>query len=134
MKSSQIVLLNFFKQLIKFSLVGLLNTLITLSTIFILINVLNLNYIISNIIGYVLGFTNSFILNKKWTFKSKGSAKIEIILFFILFIICYLLQLISLILLKELIKVSVEKAQLIAMIIYTTINFLGSKYFVYTKA
>lgn len=52
----------------KFCLVGGSNTLITLLTFYMLNTVLNIDYMLSSIVGYCLGMLNSFILNKKWTF------------------------------------------------------------------
>lgn len=52
----------------KFCLVGGSNTLITLLTFYILNTILNVNYILSSMLGYCLGMMNSFILNKRWTF------------------------------------------------------------------
>nr|MDA3813354.1 GtrA family protein [Candidatus Cloacimonadota bacterium] len=101
---------------------------ITISIIFIFMKLLNVSYILSNSIGYLFGFINSFTLNKIWTFKSKKSIKRESSYFILIFIICYSIQLIILILLKEKLLVKPQYAQIIAMGFYTLINFMGNKY------
>ena len=116
------------KQFIKYGLVGVLNTLITLSIIFVFMKLLNVSYILSNAVGYLFGFINSFILNKIWTFKSKKSIGRESFFFVLIFVICYLLQLALLVILKEKLQIKPEYAQIIAMGFYTVINFLGNKY------
>ena len=116
------------RQFIKFGLVGVLNTIITLSIIFVFMKLFNVSYILSNVIGYLFGFINSFILNKIWTFKSKKSIGSESFFFVLIFIICYFIQLAFLIILKEKLLVKPEYAQIISMIFYSIINFTGNKF------
>lgn len=116
------------RQLIKYGLVGVLNTIITISIIFVFMKLLNVSYILSNAVGYLFGFVNSFILNKIWTFKSKKSIGRESFFFVLIFVICYLFQLLLLVILKEKLQIKPEYAQIIAMGFYTVINFLGNKY------
>lgn len=59
-------------QFIKFSLVGVSNTLISLISYTILVR-LGLYYVIANVLAYGIGMLNSYILNKLWVFKSKKS-------------------------------------------------------------
>ena len=116
------------RQFIKYGLVGVLNTILTISIIFIFMKLLNASYIISNAVGYLFGFINSFILNKIWTFKSKKSIGKESFYFILIFIICYSFQLVFLVILKEKLLVNPEYAQIIAMVFYTIINFTGNKF------
>lgn len=123
----------FIKQFFKFGLVGILNTLITLAVIFLLMHFSPASYVIANAAGYILGFINSFILNKTWTFKSKGPVGKESIGFIIVFAVTYGIQLGVLVYLKENLKVDAHWAQVIAMVFYTGINFLGNKLFTFRK-
>lgn len=115
-------------QLLKYGIVGVANTIVTLASIFILMNLLGVAYVVSNAIGYILGFTNSFILNKLWTFKSRGSVGREGILFIIIFLVCYGVQLACLIFLKEVAHIRINVATLMAMVVYTVLNFTGNKF------
>jgi len=124
---------NFLYQFLKFGIVGILNTLITLICIFILMKIFKVSYIISNIIGYAWGLINSFILNKIWTFKSKGDTKKESILFILVYLITYILQLGLLILLKEVIHINADIAQIIGMIFYTITGFILNKFITFNK-
>lgn len=123
-----------FDQLFKYSLVGILNTLIGLSVIYFLFNVLKFNYIVSNIIGYGFGLVNSFIWNKKWTFKSSRSYSKEIIPFLIVFGISYLANLITVVLSVETFKVYPNSAQIIGIFAYSTTNFLINKFWTFSKS
>jgi len=121
-------LLKTISQFIKFGIVGLINTLITLTTIFILSNYLNVYYIYSNFIGYLLGFINSFIMNKFWTFRSYGNLYKESVLFLIVFLVCYLIQLSFLYYLHGIKQLNENLSQIISMIVYTLANFLLNKF------
>jgi len=118
----------FLIQFFKFGIVGILNTGLTAGTIFLFMNVFHIWYITSNVAGYVIGFGNSYIVNKLWTFKSKGSVKEQSVRFLLVFGACYALQLGLTVLLKEHFKVDANWAQAIAMAFYMVINFFGHKY------
>lgn len=117
-----------FRQFIKYGLVGISNTLITLAVIFIFMKLLNVSYIISNAIGFLFGFINSFILNRIWTFKSKKSIGRESLFYIMIFSISYILQLMLLVILKEKLQMEPEYAQIIAILFYSILNFSGNKY------
>lgn len=55
-------------KIIKFFIVGGVNTFITLILFYTLNKIIGVNYIFSTVIGYLAGMVNSYILNKKWTF------------------------------------------------------------------
>ncbi|MDE6134268.1 MAG: GtrA family protein, partial [Muribaculaceae bacterium] len=80
-------------QFIKYCIVGVLNTLVTLGVIYLCKDFLGMNPYVSNAMGYVCGVINSFLCNKSWVFHSKGSYRREAVKFVIGFLVCYLLQL-----------------------------------------
>jgi len=116
------------KKFIKFLAVGVANTIIGLSIIFALYNLLHFDYRLANVIGYAIAFINSFILNKFWTFKSQKKFHKELPAFLLVFIICYLINLLCVIILVEAIRFDKNLAQLVGMIVYTGLNFIGNKY------
>jgi hypothetical protein len=87
--------MNHTKQIefLKFIIVGMINTMVTLVVIFTTKSLLGLNPYLSNALGYVAGLTNSFIWNKAWVFRSKGSTGAEAMKFLAGFAVCYSLQL-----------------------------------------
>ncbi len=117
-----------YKEFIKFLFTGVINTVITLVVIFLMYYIFNIHYIISNVIGYVLGFINSFFMNKFWTFRSKGKILRELIMFFKIFFICYLVQLGFLYYFSEKLHIKKDLSQIFSMIIYTIANFILNKY------
>lgn len=63
------------KYLSRFSLIGVLNTLVDFCVFTICESLFGIHYTISQILGYSFGIINSFIFNKKWTFRDKTSNK-----------------------------------------------------------
>ncbi|MCX2827235.1 GtrA family protein [Bacillus pseudomycoides] len=66
------------KKFLKFSLIGVLNTLITIISYIFLIKI-GMNYLIANCFAYLVGVANSYYWNKNWVFESKN---IDLSLFF----------------------------------------------------
>lgn len=80
-------------QFIKYCLVGVLNTLVTLGVIYLCKSLLGWNLYVSNALGYICGVTNSFLCNRSWVFHSRGSYCREAMKFISGFLLCYGLQL-----------------------------------------
>jgi len=58
-----------FVQFMKFALVGVSNTLITLLVYTFLLKVVGMWYLAASAIGFIAGATNGFLLNRRWTFR-----------------------------------------------------------------
>ncbi len=78
---------------IKYNLIGVINTLITLIVVWILHQQFDWNLEISNFLGFVVGGVNSYIVNRLWNFKSTNEKRSEMIRFLVIFIFAYLLNL-----------------------------------------
>ena len=127
-------------QLLKYGLIGVMNTLITLVVFYLMNTWLGLPYGISNVAGYVLGVINSFVWNRTWVFKAKGNIKREAVTFVVGFLLCLSLQLIvSWILLEgvgmkditvdwlPMKKPGQNIVMLIAMVVYTIANYFYNR-------
>ena len=62
------------EKLLKFGLVGIFNTLITIISFWILLK-FGMNYLIANTIAYLIGVANSYYWNKNWVFKPNNKAR-----------------------------------------------------------
>lgn len=132
-------------QFFKFCLVGAMNTLVTLCTIFICKSLLGVNEYIANALGYVLGVINSFLWNKQWVFHSNGRLGREAMTFTIGFVICYSLQLLTVVSLNTSSFGDLEVdtgiivisgygfATLIGCGVYTLTNFLYNRLITFKK-
>ena len=120
------------KQAIKYGVVGVINTLITAVVIWVMMKLLGCSDVVSNVVGYIAGVLNSFIWNKKWTFKSSEKWIGSAIRFGVVFGICYLLQLGLLVfVLNPYLAIDPYYNQLIAMAFYTAINFVMNKFYTF---
>ncbi|MCC8037840.1 MAG: GtrA family protein [Bacteroidales bacterium] len=79
-------------QFVKYALVGVLNTLVTLLVIFVCKSLLHVPLMGANAIGYGAGVINSFIWNKTWVFRSDKDFRREALKFLGGFALCYALQ------------------------------------------
>lgn len=80
---------------VKYCLVGVMNTLVTLGVIFACKALLGWDLYLSNALGYVAGVVNSFVWNKTWVFRSQGRYAREAVVFLVGFGLCYGLQLLA---------------------------------------
>ena len=117
-----------YKQVVKFGLVGAINTVFTLALILLLEKIMGLSYLIVNPISYLLPTISSFYFNKKWTFRSKGKVHREGFFFFAVIGVAWLFQYCFLFLVVEQFGIDSFVAQVAGMIIFTGINFLGQKF------
>ena len=123
----------FLTQAMKFGLVGLLNTGLALGIIYFLAYGVGLPYVVANGVGYVIAFVQSFLLNRAWTFKAGAAASMErhFAGFVLVSLVSYVCQLGALLAIHAVFSVSEGIAQLPAMVVYTGINFLGNRMFVF---
>ncbi len=56
-------------QFVKFGIVGVSNTLLTLAVYTVLLKVFGVWYLAASAIGFAVGATNGFLLNRRWTFR-----------------------------------------------------------------
>lgn len=110
--------------LIRYLLVGILNTIICLSIIFICFDLVNLNYQLSYLIGFICGTINSFIINRTFTFKSNSNWRNEIILFLVTIFVCYLISHIFLIVLIEKMFLNQYFSFVLSTSLYTISSFV----------
>lgn len=118
-------------QLIKYGIVGALNTLITLLVILAL-TTLDINPYLSNAIGFGVGLLNSYLLNSRFTFNKKSSAG-SITKFGTAFSIAYALNLVALYYLVQLQIEPIIIAQFVAMASYNAAFFVLMKTWVFSR-
>lgn len=108
---------------------GALNTVAGFAVIFALM-ALNFSPFIANIGGYLAGFILGFVVSKKFVFRSNGHFVGESIRYLIAFLICFVLNLLTLKL--ALTQVTALLAQLLAAVVYTGTMYLFTRYFVFS--
>jgi len=120
--------------IIKYGMVGIINTLITGIIMFALMNIFSISLRISNVVGYIAGFINSFILNKLWTFKGvKSSTLTQFLRFTGVFAVCFLLQHGLVLVLAEKLLIDKNISAIAGMVFYTGISYVFNKLFTFKK-
>lgn len=130
----------FDKTMIKFLIVGVINTLFGSAIMFGAYNILNLSYWVSSALNYILAGILSYILNKHFTFRSEAKGIKPIIKFIINALICYAVgygiakPLVALTLSGTSQRIQENGAMLVGMCIYTALNYLGQRFFAFRDA
>ena len=121
-------------KLIKFCLVGGVNTGISMLVFVILVKFGRLGPEIASLISYCAGLLNSYLLNKFWTFRSgEQTSALLIIKFIVVNIIALGVNLLIIALCFRICQLNEYLSQLIALIFSTLINFIGNRYLVFSK-
>lgn len=130
------LLIKKYKRLIRFSIVGLINTIVDF-TIFIFLNkFFGLYFIFSQILGYAGGVINSFILNKIWTFKDKGineKTPKQFAKFMIINLVSLSSTLIGMNIFVNYLNISVVVSKIMVTFISQIINYMGYKLCVFNS-
>lgn len=118
---------------ITFCLIGGINTLIHIVTLYSLVEFANFYYILASFIGFILAVTNSFILNTIFTFKQKLNyqTKKRYSKFFTISASSAIINLSLLYLITEYLGIYYLISQLIATLFSLTINFIANKKWTY---
>ncbi len=122
---------------IKYNLIGIVNTLITLCVVWFLYELLGWNLELSNFLGFVAGGINSYWMNRCLNFKSRNQKGKEIFRFLLVFICAYLVNLFVLETLKNALPSAGDLlsagflANVLANIAYIVVSFLLYRYFVF---
>ncbi|RYF28397.1 MAG: GtrA family protein [Comamonadaceae bacterium] len=122
------------KQLLRFAMVGVLNTALGYAVIFGCMYLLGIGAVVSNVLGYAVGLVVSYSLNRSFTFRSSGARRAEMIRFVAIFLLAYLANLGVLVLLIRRVGWHEGVAQVIAGVVYFGLSFVLNKYYVFGGA
>lgn len=123
--------------LIRFGMVGVLNTLVGTTIMFVLYNKMHCTYWQSSSANYFFGSILSFFLNKHFTFRSKGRSLGEIVRFVVNIAVCYSIAygvakpLMLHLLEGYSVQVRENVAMLVGMVFFVGLNYLGQRFFTF---
>lgn len=120
-------------RIFRFSVIGTLNALITALVVGVLMHYAGEDYMIANVIAYIIAQIHNFIWAKYWIFPLQGDTKKNNIWHQILFFVCafavaYSAQFLFLLLLVEVFCCNEYLAQFLGLFVYGTVNFISNKY------
>ncbi len=125
------------RKLLKFILVGILNTLVGTAIMFGLYNLAGCSYWVSSAANYIIGSILSYVLNKTFTFRHQGQVTQSLMRFAGNIVLCYLLAYgiakpaVRFLLDNQSQRAQENLAMLAGMILFTGFNYLGQRYFVF---
>ena len=120
-------------KLIRFSIVGVGNTLINWS-IFLILNAFGVYYIISNIIAYIIATINSYIWNSLWVFKYGQGLNINTsVRFFILNLVGLTVNTTIMYILVDILNFNKFIALVIASVLVVMMNYTINKLWVFKE-
>lgn len=127
------------KKLLKFIIVGCINTVVGSCIMFGLYNLAACSYWVSSVANYVLTSILSYFLNKYFTFQNKERSWRQVMRFIINIAVCYLLAYgiakpaVMFILSGAGQKVQENVAMFTGMCLFTGFNYLGQRLFAFKE-
>ncbi|SKA95179.1 Putative flippase GtrA (transmembrane translocase of bactoprenol-linked glucose) [Caloramator quimbayensis] len=121
-----------YKKIFRFSLVGVINTLVDFA-FFSILNGFTINKMLCQFAGYSMGTVNSFIMNKLWTFEDRKKFKIkaQIIKFAVVNIVSLLISMFFINFFYSILGINVYVSKVLVTLITQLINFAGYRYWVF---
>lgn len=122
---------------LKFILVGVVNTVVGTTIMFVFYNVFHLSYWISSASNYFFGSIVSYFLNKHFTFGYHEKGWWSMVRFTVNILCCYLLAyglakpLIKWILTDCSVTVQENVSMLLGMCLFVVFNYLGQRFFAF---
>lgn len=127
----------FDQKLLKFLLVGVVNTLVGTAIMFGLYNLAHCSYWVSSAANYILTSILSFFLNKYFTFQNQERSAAQVWRFALNIAVCYGLAygiakpLCLRLLNNATISVRDNVSMLVGMCLFTGLNYLGQRFFAF---
>src|ERR1700730_10634557 len=116
--------------LLKFGMIGLLNTGIDFA-VFTILTLWDVPLLIAQCISYTCGVLNSFIMNRTWTFQQRGQYSGQLIKFIAVNLLTLLITYGLLLLFNRYVGWSMLFSKLIATGMSLIVNFAGSRLWVF---
>ncbi|MDO4163891.1 MAG: GtrA family protein [Bacteroides sp.] len=116
-------------RIFRFAIIGTLNALITAAVVWIMMDELGINYMLSNVVAYVVAQTHNFLWSKYWIFptEKKSNTWRQVLLFSIAFGMAYGAQFLFLVALVEGLNCNEYLAQFLGLFVYGGVNFMMNK-------
>ena len=123
-----------YKEIINYLIFGVLTTLISIVTYAIFTKVFHIDYLISNVLSWIIAVLFAYITNKIYVFESKSKKNIkEITSFFFFRVVSLIIEMIILYIFVDILHVDDLVTKIIAQIIVIVSNYVFSKVFVFNK-
>lgn len=115
---------------VKYGLIGIINTCVGYGITFYLFYI-DILPELANFIGYLIGFFISYLLNKKFNFKSTKKHREDLPKFLISMGSAYIINLIVLFIAFRVFEINVYASQIISGLFYILVGYFMSKFWVF---
>ena len=123
-----------YKEIINYLIFGGLTTLISIVTYALFAKVFHIDYLISNVLSWILAVLFAYITNKIFVFESKSKKNIkEITSFFFFRIVSLIMEMIILYVFVDMLHIDDLVTKIVAQVIVIVSNYIFSKVFVFKK-
>lgn len=125
--------------MLRFIIVGVINTLVGTAIMFTAYNVLHFSYWVSSALNYILASILSYFLNKYFTFRSREKGIKVVLKFALNIVVCYLIAYgIAKPLAAWALKgmgqtIQDNGAMLVGMCLFVAVNYFGQRFFAFKK-
>lgn len=127
-----------YKEFILYIVFGILTTVVSISSYYICSEILNIHYLVSNIISWVLSVIFAYFTNRVWVFESKSKYISDILKEMFTFVNCRLLSgvidMATMFVLVEAMHVNDMYAKIFTQFIVVILNYVLSKLIVFKKS
>ncbi len=123
-----------YKEIINYLIFGGLTTLISIITYALFAKVFHIDYLISNVLSWIIAVLFAYITNKIFVFESKSKKNIkEITSFFFFRVVSLIMEMVILYVFVDMLHIDDLVTKIIAQVIVIVSNYVFSKLFVFKK-
>jgi len=123
-----------YKSIIKFGIVGCINTGVDFITFTLLLSMFGIDKLACQVGGYSMGIINSFVLNKLWTFndkKERTNTAAQFVKFVVTNMISLGISLVGLNILSNKLYINVYVSKIIVTLFLQVFNYVVYKMFIF---
>lgn len=123
-----------YEEIINYLIVGGMTTLVSIGVYALCTKCFSINYMISNVVSWIISVLFAYITNRIFVFKSKSqNIVLEIYQFFKYRIFSFLIEIFLMYVFVELFNIDDMISKVIVQIIVIVLNYVFSKLFVFKK-
>ena len=120
------------RPLFRFILVAIGNTCTLMIVIYLLKNI-GIGDVVANFSAYIVAISQSFVLNRNWTFLHKGKISIAILKYVIVIVVAYLMNLSVLLIALETSEINSYISHGLGALAYGAVAFFGMRNVVFSN-
>lgn len=123
-----------YEEIINYLIVGGMTTLVSICIYALFTKCFHVNYMIANVISWIISVLFAYITNRIFVFKSKSeNIVLEIYQFFKYRIFSFIIEILLMYIFVELINIDDMISKVIVQVIVIVLNYVFSKLFVFKK-